>query len=300
MAASGGRFDREHVVKLAAGELGLHPGQIEPLLFADLKDEQRVVKFDDITPEQLLHRYNVALAQAVLLRSVGVEIKVWGESPARIRQLFRAIRFRRLIATIRELPNQAFAIRIDGPLSLFSATQKYGLQLALFLPTLLHCHAFELTASLRWGADRHEKTFELSASDGLRTHAADFGVYIPKEFELFAASFRSTVIDWQLHDDPSPITLADGIWVPDFTLIHTPSGQCIYLEVFGYWRRVDLEKHSKRLQKQLPGQFLIVAGEQFRTDREEGGVLPWVVQYRRTPSAEMVVKAAARLIAKSP
>lgn len=297
MAASGGAFDRDAVLKETADELGLPPEQVEPLLFADLKDEQKVISFDDLSTEALLNRYNVALAQAILLRSVGVEVKVWGETPARFRQLFRAIRFRRLIAAIRELPNGAFALRIDGPLSLFSATQKYGLQLALFLPALLHCKAFELTANLRWGADRKEKTFELSTADGLRSHTADFGVYTPKEFELFAASFRDTITDWHLSDEPAPIALADGVWVPDFALTHTPSGKTVFLELFGYWRRVDLEKHFKRLHTQLPGQFLIAAGEQFRADDDDE--LPaGVVHYKRTPSAEAIAKAAARLIAQ--
>ena len=36
-----------------------------------------------------------------------------------------------------ETRNGVVTLNLDGPMSLFSATQKYGLQLALFLPTLL-------------------------------------------------------------------------------------------------------------------------------------------------------------------
>ena len=39
-------------------------------LFADLRDENRLLRFEDITAQRLIDRYNVALAQAVLLRSV--------------------------------------------------------------------------------------------------------------------------------------------------------------------------------------------------------------------------------------
>ena len=38
----------------------------------DLKSEQKLIRFKDITAERLLQRYNVALAQAVLLRSIKV------------------------------------------------------------------------------------------------------------------------------------------------------------------------------------------------------------------------------------
>ena len=42
---------------------------VEAGLFADLKSEQRLVQFKDLTAQRLLQRYNVALAQAVLLES---------------------------------------------------------------------------------------------------------------------------------------------------------------------------------------------------------------------------------------
>lgn len=297
--APGGRFNRDDVLKPVGESLNLASEKIDELLFADLKDEQRILAFNDISPQQLLERYNVALAQGVLLKSIGVEIKIGGESPARYRQLFRAIRFRRLIATIRESTNNSYIIRLDGPLSLFDATRKYGLQLALFLPSLLHCRAFELKANLRWGAARSEKVFELSAADGLRAHTADFGMFVPKEFDLFATSFRNLADEWTIADDPQPLSLPDGVWVPDFSLTHRPTGTVIYLELFGYWRRVDLQKHHARLTRHLPDRFLLAVSEAFRADGENDAVPAGVVHYKRTPSAEAIINAAALLLKKS-
>ena len=155
-AKSGKPFDRNAVLGEVAGQLSLTltPEQIDRSLFADLKDEQRVQTFDDISPERLLDRYNVALAQAILLRCTAMEVRIWGETPARFRQLFRAVKFHRLICTIHETAGNSYTLKLDGPLSLFSSTQKYGLQLALFLPTLLHCKAFDMKAGVRWGVQR--------------------------------------------------------------------------------------------------------------------------------------------------
>jgi predicted nuclease of restriction endonuclease-like RecB superfamily len=295
-ARTGVAFDRDIVLRQVGDELRLNPEQVDQALFADLKDEQRVLKFDPLTPEQLLDRYNVALAQAVVLRSTGMEVRVWGETPARFRQLFRVVKFHRLICTIRETPGNSYTLTLDGPLSLFSSTQKYGLQLALFLPTLLHCKAFDLKADVRWGAQRREKQFTLSAADGLRSPAPDFGVYTPKEFDLFAESFRANVADWLLSAEPNPIPLDDGLWVPDFKLTHAQTGREVFVELFGFWRRTDVEAHYKRLKRQLPGQFVLVVSEQLRADEEAdvkfGGE---VYRYKRTPSAEEVAKAAARV-----
>ena len=101
--------DRAVVMSEVAEQLShaVTPEQIDRSLFADLKDEQRVITFDDITSEQLLNRYNVALAQAILLRCTLMEVRVYAETPARFRQLFRAVKFHRLICTIQETPGNS-------------------------------------------------------------------------------------------------------------------------------------------------------------------------------------------------
>ena len=69
---------------------------------------------------------------------------------------------------VERLTPETYQLHLDGPMSLFTATQKYGLQLAFFLPALLHCHDFELKADLRWGAQRKPKRCCLKISvDGI-------------------------------------------------------------------------------------------------------------------------------------
>src|SRR6202035_3376279 len=140
--------------------------------FADLKSEQRLVRFKDISAERLLQRYNEALAQAVLLRSTRVHVIVRHESPQRVRQLLRLVKFHRLVCEVEKL-GAGVQLHLDGPLSLFSATNKYGLQLALFLPAVLLCKDFELKADLRWGPEKKPRTFQLTPRDGLVSHYTD-------------------------------------------------------------------------------------------------------------------------------
>ncbi len=287
-------FDRAVVLTEVGGRLNLSPEQIEQGLFADLKDEQRVLKFGDCTPEFLLHRYNVALAQAILLRCTAMEVRIWGESPARFRQLFRAVKFHRLICTIHPSAGQSYTLRLDGPLSLFSSTQKYGLQLALFLPALLHCKAFDLKANVRWGAERKEKLFTLSSTDGLRSHAPDWGTYTPPELQMFADSFAEKVKGWVIAADPHPVVLDDGVWVPDFRLTHPATGKDVFVEIFGFWRKGDIETVYRRLKKHLPGKFVLCVGEQSRVDEaDEVAFGDGVYRYKRTPLPDEVAKVAA-------
>src|SRR5439155_16995558 len=93
-------FNRQAVLEEVAAPLGLAAEAIVDGLFADLKSEQRLVAFKDLSAERLLQRYNVALVQAVLLRATGVRVLVRGEPPQRYRQLLRLVKFHRLVCDI--------------------------------------------------------------------------------------------------------------------------------------------------------------------------------------------------------
>ena len=277
--------------------MSLAPDVIEKSLFADLKGEQRLMQFQDCTAEQLLHRYNVALAQAILLRSTGVSILITGESAQRFRQLFRAIKFHRLICEISSSGKDSYLLKLDGPLSLFSSTQKYGLQLAFFLPTVLQCHHFELTANVRWGTERKEKLFTLNQGQGLRSHLPDYGSYIPPDVKLFAESFRKSQPEWELQEEASIVSVGDGFWTPDFKLIHLQSKKFLFLELFGFWRRTDVDKHYQRLRASGKVPFLLAVGEQFNID--ENPEESWgseIYRFKRTPLPGEVVRLAAKLL----
>ena len=190
-------------------------------LFADLRDENRLLRFEDITAQRLIDRYNVALAQAVLLRSVLVRAEVRNERPARYRQLFRRLKFHRLLYRVEGSMRDGYVFHIDGPLSLFSATTKYGLQVAWFLPALLHCADFRLDAELRWGPKREPRSFHLEASDGLVSHQADTGTYAPAELTAFVERFRQVAPAWEISESTDVIELGrEGVWVPDYRLVH--------------------------------------------------------------------------------
>ena len=234
LAAEPVPFDRTAVLAQAAAELSVSPEEIEHGLFADLKSEQRLVAFKDTTPERLLDRYNVALAQAILLRSTRVVVTVRGEPPQRYRQLLRQVKFHRLVCDVERLGPDSFELRLDGPLSLFSATQKYGLQLALFLPTLLLCKDFELKAELLWGPQRKPKTFLLGPGDGLRSHREEQGMYVPAELGMFVELFRKRIEEWELLEEADIYPLGDTFWVPDFRLRHRATGKVVLLEVLGF------------------------------------------------------------------
>jgi predicted nuclease of restriction endonuclease-like RecB superfamily len=293
-------FDRATVLQEVADGLGVTARDIESGLFADLKSEQRLITFDDITPERLLHRYNVSLAQAVLLRSTGVTVSIYGESPQRYRALLRGIKFHRLVCDADVPARDTCRLRLDGPMSLFTATQKYGLQLAMFLPSLLNCKAFELRAELRWGAQRKEKTFVLTSDDGLVSTAPDYASYTPPELTMFADLFRKKHPGWLLLEETEVFPLgAEGFWTPDFRLVHGKTGKVVRLEVLGFWRKASAEKHLDRLRRHVKEPFLLAVSDQLHVEEAELAGLPAEIhRFRQMPLPDEIARQAEALIGR--
>ena len=291
-------FQREAVLDDVAGRLGLSREAIEAGLFADLKSAQRLVRFRATTAERLLERYNVALAQAVLLRALQVTVLVRGEPPQRYRQLLRRVKFHRLVCEMERVGLEVNRLRLDGPLSLFSATQKYGLQLALFLPAVLLCRDFELKAEIRWGPRRKPKTFLISHKDGLVSHQADTGTYVPAELRMFADLFRKQIADWELKEETRVIALKDGYWVPDFSVVHRPSRRGVLLEVLGFWRRSNVERHLAKLREHASEPFLLAVSDQLHVDDAElADLAAGIHRFRTMPLPEEIVRLASALLA---
>lgn len=292
-----GTLDRDAVLSAAAAEFGIEPVVAERGLFADLKGEQRLVEFADLTPPQLLDRYNVALAQAVLVRATHVEATVRFEPPPRLRALVRAVKFHRLIARFEGVAEGIYVLHLDGPLSLFQATQKYGMQLAVFLPSLLLCRDFDLKATVKWGPARKDKVFTLSSNDKLRSHLADHGQYVPREMEAFAESFRKSVSEWDIEPVSAALPVGNTFWVPDFRLTQKATGKTVLLEVAGFWRRLQVEKHYRTLKASLSEPFLLAVSEQGRADADDGEELPpEVYRFKAAPLPARVAERAAALV----
>jgi predicted nuclease of restriction endonuclease-like RecB superfamily len=280
-------FEREAVLKAVGNELNLEPEAVAASLFADLRAENRLLSFDDMEAQWLIDRYNVGLAQAVLLRSVLVKVEVKNERPARYRQLFRRLKFHRLLYRVEGSMRDGYALQIDGPLSLFSATTKYGLQVALFLPALLHCEDFRLEAELRWGPRRDPRSFFLESRDGLVSHVADAGTYVPTELTAFVERFRQVAPEWELSECTDVVELGrEGVWVPDYHVVHQQSGTDVFIEVLGFWKRSSLERLMRLLPRHGPPRFVLAISDRLKVDedalRELSGP---ILRFKEIPNA---------------
>ncbi|MEK6234307.1 MAG: DUF790 family protein, partial [Planctomycetales bacterium] len=184
-----GTWNRDDVLSALGDQLDLQADEIERCLYADLKDEQVLRSFRAVTADKLLQRYNVALAQAVLFKASELRVQIADPSAERLRALLRKLKFFQLMHRLRGSVKDGFELIVDGPTSLFKSSQKYGLQMANFLPVLLHCQQWSLEADLAWGKKRVSKQFKLSPENNLKSHTNLTGQWRPPEADYLMDRF---------------------------------------------------------------------------------------------------------------
>ena len=147
------------------------------------------------------------------------------------------------------------------------------------------------------GTAAKPKTFTLTAADGLRSHLADTGTYVPPELSMFVELFRKRNEDWEIGEETEIFPLGEGFWVPDFRLRHKESGRRVLLEVLGFWRRASAEKHLERLRHHVREPFLLAVSDALKIDEGELEGLPaGIHRFRQMPLPNEVVRLAEELL----
>ena len=104
-----------------ASTLEVSPKQLEESLWSDLDDALVLKEFAPIEPVELLKRYNLSLTQTLLFKAVALDVTV----SENFQQIFRRIKYLGLMYSVEKSAGM-FTISVDGPMSLFKLTEKYG------------------------------------------------------------------------------------------------------------------------------------------------------------------------------
>jgi predicted nuclease of restriction endonuclease-like RecB superfamily len=292
--------ERDALIRETARELGCEPGLLLDGLYADLPEQQKLGGFDAPTPAELLDLYNLAQAQALLYRCVELRLWVEPQAPEGYRELFGAIKAYRLIHTVRGNPRAGYEIRLDGPASIFQRSQKYGVQMAVFLPALLLCEGWRMRAEINASRDR-TAYFELaSGQTRLRSHYASVSGYQNPVVEKLSAAWARAGGEWLLERSREVVDLGDSVFVPDFLLRH-PSGARVYLEVLGFWTPERLRERLRDFEHAGLGRFILAAWDDLRGSREPLLNVPAnVITFKNSLDPGAVALKAAELTAAPP
>ena len=261
-------FDPEPVVAAAAADLGLAAQDVRNALFADLKENHVLARFDAIGGPALVAAYETAQRQAVLLRAVRVVVTLQRPEPRGLRLFFRRLKFHRLLYLATRLPEGACRIEIDGPFSLFRSVTTYGLQLALLLPVLDACGpGWELDADVLWGPQRQPATYHLEGEPAAHPVREDAG--LPDEVARLRDRFRAMETPWAVEVARALLDLPGiGLCVPDLVFTHRDTGHRVYFEALGYWSREAVWRRVDLVEAGLPHPIVFAVSSRLRVSEE--------------------------------
>jgi predicted nuclease of restriction endonuclease-like RecB superfamily len=266
-----GELDRAGLIAVVAEARSASAEEVEAALYADLPDAHRLQSLDAVSARSLVDGYDLAQAQAVLLKAVKVTAAVRA-APGSYRQLFRRLKFLRLLHRIHRLPDgrggipSGYTVEIDGPFALFESVTKYGLQLALALPAIAACDEWALTAELRWGREATPLRLELRGGGGgpIGDEA------LPDEVATLLEDLRAAGSEWRAAPSAAVLDLPGvGLCVPDLEL--TRGGQTVYLEVLGFWSREAVWKRVELVERGLPHPMVFAVSKHLRVSEQALG-----------------------------
>lgn len=279
-------------------ELGLPADRLEKALYADLPSEQTLKSYDVPSAEWLLHRYNLALVQAVLVRARSITVTLDAPKAPELRALCRAVKFHQLLAEIVPGETGNLTLHIEGPASLLSLNTRYGLALSRFFPAVpLLSTPWQLAATVAWG--NRSARMEISEKDGLQSHYKAQGVWQSREARWFFERWGETVPDWTITEGGTPLDQGgEAIVVPDFALHR--EGFTASLEILGFWRRGSLDRRLDLLRRHGPKGLIIAASRKLlQGGADEAGDLPeGVVLFSETIPVKEVLRIAEKMRAE--
>jgi predicted nuclease of restriction endonuclease-like RecB superfamily len=159
-------------------------------------------------------------------------------------------------------------VRLDGPASIFQRSQKYGIQMAVFLPALLLCEGWRMRAEIQ-GRQNRVAYFELTSEQTvLRSHYPEITAYENPVTDKLAAAWPRAATGWELEPSSEVIDLGDSAFIPDFVLRHAGTGARVFLEVLGFWTPEHLRERLSEFDHAGRRDFILAAWDELRGTRE--------------------------------
>jgi predicted nuclease of restriction endonuclease-like RecB superfamily len=251
---------RKTIIEKVASETKISVQELEESMYSDLESELNLQSFDPITPEELLEKYNLSMAQTLLFDSTELKFTVSGNWQ---NIFFRA---KRLGLIYEAYKLNGFWVKIDGPASLFKLTRRYGTAIAKLLPVIIANREWTVEAKILWKFTNTIYDFKLESWK----HSPLFGSQrITENFdsiveEDFASRFKALNSEWQLKREPEPVITGQQVIIPDFSFER--EGSKLYMEVVGFWTKEYLQRKIAKLKK-AEEQILVVVDENLACER---------------------------------
>jgi uncharacterized protein len=291
-------FEKREIMDAVASKLGIDRATMVDDMWSDLEDNLIIEHFFKITPKDLIGWYNLSLIQTLLFNCTQLEFSVSGGSNwkrvlrdlkrlglmyhlEQRQQLSREQKETYPVDQAQQVANYLSAVKddvitlcsVNGPLSIFKLTDRYGTSIAKLLPSIISAGRWFVRAWIvRKNLASGKRIYEFELSDSRspllqrepvrervkissvnqefirgNTDITSTTYYDSKVEENFAKRFTQSVNGWSLTREPDPIILSNGkALIPDF--MFERYGKKIYLEIVGFWTKEYLEKKLEKIR----------------------------------------------------
>jgi uncharacterized protein len=271
---------RQQVYEQAAQELQCRPEEVITGLYADLPQNLQLRSFDELPAHDLLDGYNLAQAQALFYRCQRLVLHLAPQSVANYRVLFDALKAYRLMHTLQGDAESGYTVVLDGPVSLFHRSQKYGIQMAVFLPALLSCSGWQLRAEIAGQTD--PLTYELTSEQ------TQLRVPAEREHRVSRPALEKVLADWNKQKRVTTLELCREIldgggsaWLPDL-VARRPGHEPVYLELLGFWTPTFLQRRLAEIRQTGVVHALVAVSDELRCSRDPLPTIPASVLVYKT------------------
>ena len=268
-------LQRKSILQKIANQMHMSPDDVENIMWSDKDENLLLTQFDVINPKDLILWYNLSLLQTLLFKCTRLEFYVKGG--LYWKQVLRNVKRYGLMYNLEYLSeddNGDDSVRcvLEGPLSLFKMTDRYGTSMAKLLPSIVGTPTWKINGSITKTTDHGQKvySFELSNDntqeflrsrvESVSNHGSnvldDGYVYDSTVESAFATKFQQHFdqdddLVWKLFREPDPL-IADGkAMIPDF--LFERFGRKVYFEIVGFWTKEYLERKAAKLKVLFDG-----------------------------------------------
>ncbi len=282
-------FERDDIIKSVAEKLHIASSDdIVKAMWSDLEDNLIFDEFEPIDARTLLGWYNLSLVQTLLFNSTKMEFYVaggtnWKRVLRNVKKLglMYYLEYKAPSSSRQSGDNLPIVCSLEGPLSLFKLTDRYGTSIAKLLPSIIfssddwYIDAWVIRKSMFQGKKLYQ--FRMSRNSGeipllmdpfyfkendsnnitsakkmtvTRSSSSSFNYFDSLVEEKFSRRFGEVVANvttgWKLLREPDPLIVSGGkAFIPDF--VFEKYGRRVYLEIVGFWTPEYLERKVKKL-----------------------------------------------------
>ena len=274
-------FDRDKVIDIVASKMNLSTSYIRQVMWSDLEENMILEQFSALGPNELLGWYNLSLMQTLLFNCTKLEFCVhegvhWKGVLRNVKRLGLMYNLQHNKVRNEQLRNDNgnnnnyhaispvthndtieadLVCSIDGPISLFKLTDRYGTSIAKLLPSIISSGKWSLNSWIVRKTMSGKKIYEFNISSlevpSLLTDPYNGNKRFNSYFdscveEKFANRFEQVANGWRLIREPDPLIVSGGrAFIPDFMI--QKYDKRIYLEIVGFWTKEYLQKKIQKL-----------------------------------------------------